>query len=101
MGHAPQFGRDRLVSVAGTLLGYGLLALGVTMAGVAAFEHLLASGRLLSTPVQTVPQGVAGVVLGTAGYFLLGRIYDQDTAPREQEGEPSSARAADAYQFDT
>mgnify|MGYP000530597689 CR=1 FL=1 len=93
-------GRGRLVSVGGTLVGYGLLAVGIGMVGVTAYEFLLASGRPLAT-ASVVPSTGVGVVCLVAGYLLLRRVLDGDADPDEPEVEPSAARASDAYQFDT
>jgi hypothetical protein len=92
--------RDRLVSVGGTLIGYGLLALGVAMVGVTAYELLFASGRPLAS-AQVGPRAPVGLALAIAGYLLLRRALDADGDADGPDGEPSEARAADAYQFDT
>jgi hypothetical protein len=94
-------GRERLASVGGTLLGYGLLALGIAMVGLTAYQLLFAAGRALETPVSVGPQAGVGLALGAAGYLLLGRTLDADTDSSEPDVEPSKARAADAYEFDT
>ncbi|QLH80231.1 hypothetical protein [Halosimplex pelagicum] len=94
-------GRERLTSVGGTLLGYGLLALGVAMVGLTAYRLLFAAGRALETPVSVGPQAAVGLALGVAGYLLLRRTLDGDADPGEPNVEPSEARAADAYEFDT
>ena len=93
-------GRDRLVSVGGTLVGYGLLALGIGMVGVTAYEFLLASGRPLAN-ASVVPSTGVGIAFLVAGYLLLRVVFDGDADPDEPEVEPTEARAADAYQFDT
>jgi len=93
-------GRGRLVSAGGTLLGYGLLALGVAMVGVTAYELLFASGRPLAS-AQVGPRAGIGLVFGTTGYLLLRRTLEADADPGEPDVEPSEARASDAYQFDT
>ncbi|WP_415378778.1 hypothetical protein [Halosimplex sp. TS25] len=92
--------RERLVSVGGTLLGYGLLALGVAMVGVTAYELLFASGRTLAS-AQASPRAVVGLALGAAGYLVLRYTLDRDADVDEPDVEPSEASAADAYQFDT
>ncbi|ELZ27460.1 hypothetical protein C475_06060 [Halosimplex carlsbadense 2-9-1] len=94
-------GRERLASVGGTLLGYGLLGLGIAMAGLTAYQLLFAAGRTLETPVSVGPQAGVGLALGVAGYLLLGRTLDADADPDEPDVRPSESRAADAYQFDT
>lgn len=94
-------GRERLASVGGTLLGYGLLALGVAMVGVTAYQLLLASGTALEVPVNVGPRAGVGLALGSAGYLLLRRTLDADADPAEPDVRPSESRATDAYQFDT
>ncbi|WP_135365352.1 hypothetical protein [Halosimplex halophilum] len=93
--------RERLASVGGTLLGYALLALGVAMVSFTAYQLLFASGRALETPVAVGPRAVAGLAAGAAGYLLLRRTLDRDADPDEPDVEPSEARKADAYEFDT
>ncbi|QPV61489.1 hypothetical protein I7X12_12000 [Halosimplex litoreum] len=94
-------GRERLASVGGTLLGYGLLALGVAMVGLTAYQLLFASGVTLETPVSVGPRAGVGLALGAAGYLLLRRTLEGDADPDPSNVEPSKARAADAYEFDT
>jgi|GEM_PF-2214950 len=93
--------RERLASVGGTLLGYGLLALGVATVGLTAYELLFAAGRALEAPVTVGPRAATGLALGVAGYLLLGRTLDADADPGEPDVRPSESRAADAYQFET
>ncbi|QLH75903.1 hypothetical protein HZS55_00660 [Halosimplex rubrum] len=94
-------GRERLASVGGTLLGYGLLALGVAMVGLTAYQLLFASGTTLETPVSVGPRAGVGLAFGAAGYLLLRQTLDGDADSNEPTVEPSEARAADAYAFDT
>jgi hypothetical protein len=94
-------GRERLASVGGTLLGYGLLALGVAMVGVTAYQLLFAASTTLETSVSVGPRAGVGLALGAAGYVLLRRTLDADDDPDEPDVRPAESRATDAYQFDT
>ncbi|WP_436923016.1 hypothetical protein [Halosimplex amylolyticum] len=98
---AQRFGRGRLASVAGTLFGAALLALGVAMTGTAAFELLMASGVSDRVATFGAPRGALGVGVGVVGYLILARVFERDDAAGDETDGVSPHQSADMYLFDT
>ncbi|WP_459194360.1 hypothetical protein [Halosimplex sp. J119] len=90
---------DRTVSVSGTLLGLGLLLVGVGMAAGAGFELLLASGRPLAGPVIDLWRVPLGVGLAVAGFAVFRSVAGRGGADSSEENGHSEAGTMYVWEF--